>query len=256
MRKTLEDEHRCLYNVQRDMENAPKGRQLSVDKSSAHVCCSCQMFESDGIPCRHMLAYFTTMQIRKLPEQYILRRWTQSAKAGRVRENLVGGLKEICDTALVVRRSKIFKRASNVIEDAVLTEAGTAIMDEALEFAEKKLAALKIGSNDGDGDGDAEGSAIDVTTLASQHSCKEPLPVRSKGCGKRMMGGKEKAVKKAVKKARRCNGCGLTGQSHDKRNCPKLLGLSSQDVRFDDDDDDDDDNDDGDDDDSIYSNDD
>ncbi|GAB2276607.1 hypothetical protein Dimus_011324 [Dionaea muscipula] len=53
------------------------------------------------------------------------------------------------------------------------------------------------------------------------HGIKEPLPVRAKGCGKRMKGGKEKTVKKA----RRCHGCGLTGQSHDKRNCPALVNV-------------------------------
>ncbi|KAI8568306.1 hypothetical protein RHMOL_Rhmol02G0188100 [Rhododendron molle] len=56
--------------------------------------------------------------------------------------------------------------------------------------------------------------------------------VRAKGCGKRLQGGKERAVNK---KSRKCNGCGLTGQSHDKRNCPKLLNISSQDVDDEDD---------------------
>ncbi|KAF7137311.1 hypothetical protein RHSIM_Rhsim07G0205700 [Rhododendron simsii] len=56
------------------------------------------------------------------------------------------------------------------------------------------------------------------------------------GCGKRLKGGKEKAVKAL----RKCHGCGLTGQSHDKRNCPKLLNMSSQDVRLNDEDDDED----------------
>ncbi|GAB2278431.1 hypothetical protein Dimus_013115, partial [Dionaea muscipula] len=53
---------------------------------------------------------------------------------------------------------------------------------------------------------------------------KEPLQVREKGCGKRLKGGKEKAIKKP----RRCTGCGLTGQSHDKRNCPTLVNFSSR----------------------------
>ncbi|GAB2289825.1 hypothetical protein Dimus_024130, partial [Dionaea muscipula] len=51
------------------------------------------------------------------------------------------------------------------------------------------------------------------------HGIKESLLVRAKGCGKRMKGGKEKTIKKA----RHCHGCGLTGQSHDKRNCPALV---------------------------------
>jgi len=215
--KKLEDEHRCLYIVQRDMENAPKGHEVSVDKSSNNVSCSCKMFESDGIPCRHMVAYFFFMQIRRLPDQYILQRWTKSTKASSVREDLCEGVKEICDTSLLVRRSKLFQRSSNVIDEAVLTEDGTEIVEEALESAEKKP-TMKREREDG------EGSAIKLTfPLGSQHSFKEPLPARGKGCGKKLKGGKEKSVKKS----RRCNRCGLTGQSHDKRNCPTLLNMSS-----------------------------
>ncbi|GAB2288467.1 hypothetical protein Dimus_022799 [Dionaea muscipula] len=68
-----------------------------------------------------------------------------------------------------------------------------------------------------------EESSIQVPVV-HDYGVKEPLQVRAKGCGKRLKGGKEKAIKKA----RRCNGCGLIGQSHDKRNCPQLLNISSQ----------------------------
>lgn len=142
---TFEDEHRRLYNVKRDVDGGPKGREVSVDKSSNYVTCSCKMFETDGIACRHIFAYFNFMHIRKLPDNYILKRWTKSAKAGRVRHDLGGGSsKEICDTSVLMRRSKLFLRSSNVIDDAVLTEEGTEIYNEALDFAEKKLATLKI----------------------------------------------------------------------------------------------------------------
>ncbi|GAB2297912.1 hypothetical protein Dimus_031997 [Dionaea muscipula] len=55
--------------------------------------------------------------------------------------------------------------------------------------------------------------------ISQEVTLKEPLQVRAKGCGKRLKGGKEKGIKKP----RRCTGCGLSGQSHDKRNYPKLL---------------------------------
>ncbi|GAB2276664.1 hypothetical protein Dimus_011381 [Dionaea muscipula] len=78
-----------------------------------------------------------------------------------------------------------------------------------------------------------EGSFIQVPII-HDYGVKEPLQVRAKGCGKRLKGGKEKAIKKV--KARRCNGCGLIGQSHDKRNCPQLLNISSQSAMFNDED--------------------
>ncbi|XP_058181190.1 protein FAR1-RELATED SEQUENCE 5-like [Rhododendron vialii] len=68
---THEDEHRCVWEVQREEMEAARGRKVSVDKLSNHVTCSCKMFEFDGIPCRHMLACLFRMQIRELPTKYI-----------------------------------------------------------------------------------------------------------------------------------------------------------------------------------------
>ncbi|KAF7142258.1 hypothetical protein RHSIM_Rhsim05G0121500 [Rhododendron simsii] len=218
---THEDEHRYLYNVERVKVSGSRVRQILVEKSSKHASCSCKMFESDGIPCRHLLAFFSRMQVIDLPNEYILRRWTKSAKAMRVVDDLGGSNKEICDTSLLERRNNLFQRASNVIDDAVLTEDGTQILEEALCSVQKKLCSMNLSCKDG------KVSAIQVS-IPHEQSFKEPLKVRAKGCGKRLKGGKEKAVKKS----RRCNGCGLTGQSHDKRNCPKLQNLSSQDVRM------------------------
>lgn len=43
----------------------------------------------------------------------------------RVIDDLGGGVKEICNTSLYVRRNSLFQLASNVINDAVLTEDET-----------------------------------------------------------------------------------------------------------------------------------
>ncbi|GAB2292426.1 hypothetical protein Dimus_026667, partial [Dionaea muscipula] len=167
--------------------------------------------ESDGIPCRHMLAYFIRLQMEDLPNKYILPRWMNFAKAMRVRDNLGSGMNEVYNSSLLERRFKLFKLASNVIDDAIVNEEATQLVEDVLRSTQKKVHAIR-----GVGDG-GEGSAMKVPQV-HDHGIKEPLPVRAKGCGRRMKGGKEKTIKKA----RRCHGCGLTGQSHDKRNCPSL----------------------------------
>ncbi|KAF7148204.1 hypothetical protein RHSIM_Rhsim03G0080800 [Rhododendron simsii] len=226
---TNEDDDRVVYAVHRIKGSGSRVREVVVDKSSNHVRCSCKMFEYAGIPCRHMLAYFSRMQIDDLPNEYILRRWTKSAKAMRVRDDLGSGMKEICDTSLLERRNRLFQLATTLIDEAVLTEDTTEFVEELLSSGQKKLCDMKKISEAG------EQSAIQVS-MSCEIGLKEPFQVRAKGCGKRLKGGKEKAAKKA----RRCHGCGLTGQSHDKRNCPKLLSTSSQNARFNDEDEDDD----------------
>ncbi|XP_058183427.1 protein FAR1-RELATED SEQUENCE 9-like isoform X1 [Rhododendron vialii] len=227
-----ENEHWCLWNVQREETEGARTHEISVDKSSNCVSCSCKMFEFDGIPCRHLLAYLFRMQIRELPSEYILHRWTKTAKTGRVMDDLGSGVKEICNSSLLVRRQGLFQLACTVIDDAVLDEEESEVVQEALDSSQKKIALMRSSRQDG------STSRIQVpSSLGSQHNLKEPLQVRAKGCGKRLKEGKEKAIKKV----RKCNGCGLTGQSHDKRNCPKLMNMCSQDVRLSDDEDDEED---------------
>ncbi|XP_058202897.1 protein FAR1-RELATED SEQUENCE 5-like [Rhododendron vialii] len=224
---TNEDEQRVVYAIYRIKESGSRVREVVVDKSSNHVRCSCQMFECAGSPCRHMLAYFSRMQTEDLLNEYILRRWTKSAKAMPVRDELGSGMKEICDTSLLERRNRLFQLAPTSIDEAVVTKDGTQYVEELLSSGQKKLCDMKKVSQDD------EGSAIQVSIICD-HGLKEPLQVRAKGCGK-LKGGKEKAAKKA----RHCHGCGLTGQSHDKRNCQKLLSTSSQNARLNDEDDND-----------------
>ncbi|KAF7142351.1 hypothetical protein RHSIM_Rhsim05G0139200 [Rhododendron simsii] len=218
---TNEDDDRVVYAVHRIKGSGSRVREVVVDKTSNHVRCCCKMFECAGIPCRHMLAYFSRMQIDDLPNEYILRRWTKSVKAMRVRDDLGSGMKEICDTSLLERRNRLFQLATTLIDEAVLTEDTTEFVKELLSSGQKKLCDMKKISEAG------EQSAIQVS-MSCEIGLKEPFQVRAKGCGKRLKGGKEKVAKKA----RRCHGCGLTGQSHDKRNCPKLLSTASSLANF------------------------
>ncbi|KAF7135397.1 hypothetical protein RHSIM_Rhsim08G0139400 [Rhododendron simsii] len=117
-----------------------------------------------------------TMQIRELPTEYILQRWTKIAKAGRVMDDLGSGVKEICNSSVLVRRQGLFQLACTVIDDAVLDEEESEVVREALESSQKKIALMRSSRKDG-----------------------------STSRGK----------EKAVKKRRKCNGCGLTGSSQD-----------------------------------------
>ncbi|XP_058216504.1 protein FAR1-RELATED SEQUENCE 12-like [Rhododendron vialii] len=174
---TNEDEHWVMYVVNRIKGSGSRVREVVVDKSSNHVSCSCKMFECAGIPCWHMLAYFCRMQMEDLPNEYILRRWTKSAKAMRVRDDLGSGMKEICDTSLLDRRYRLFQLASTLIDEAMVIEDGTEFVVELLSSGHKKMCDMKKVSQDG------ERSAIQVPNIRD-HCLKEPLQVRANGCGK------------------------------------------------------------------------
>ena len=49
---------------------------VSVDRDKMQFECECSKFEKDGILCCHILRLFTQFDIVKIPEEYILPRWT------------------------------------------------------------------------------------------------------------------------------------------------------------------------------------
>ena len=55
---------------------------VTLNGSNLNVICSCQMFEFEGVLCRHVLKVFQLVNIRDIPSCYILHRWTKNAKYG------------------------------------------------------------------------------------------------------------------------------------------------------------------------------
>ncbi|KAG2601396.1 hypothetical protein PVAP13_5KG589307 [Panicum virgatum] len=51
------------------------------------VTCSCQQFDRIGILCGHALKVLDLMNIKSVPPQYVLKRWTREARSGTVQDN-------------------------------------------------------------------------------------------------------------------------------------------------------------------------
>ena len=149
-------------------------------------------------------------QFTYLPNQYILKRWTKSARCDKVIGD--GGLEiEDCfQNSIFMRRTILFQLASNVIDKAVISEEVSKILMDDFENSLQKIKSVV--SHDP--------KAMKKNKCTNQHVLNDPLVVRAKGCGKRLKRRKEKA--RAKDKNIRCHGCGKIGQSHDKRNCPML----------------------------------
>lgn len=55
-------------------------RTLVFDTATLEIKCSCKKFESTGILCSHALLILVSENVHKIPERYILTRWTTNAK--------------------------------------------------------------------------------------------------------------------------------------------------------------------------------
>lgn len=75
----VEDGVVSKYNVAKD-EDVETTCSVIYDSPAKRTSCSCCKFETSGILCRHILRVFLTVDVRSLPEYYILKRWTKDAK--------------------------------------------------------------------------------------------------------------------------------------------------------------------------------
>ncbi|XP_062108481.1 protein FAR1-RELATED SEQUENCE 7-like isoform X2 [Humulus lupulus] len=55
---------------------------VTFSASNLNVSCSCEMFEFEGVLCRHILRVFQILDVREIPSRYILHRWTRNAEYG------------------------------------------------------------------------------------------------------------------------------------------------------------------------------
>ncbi|XP_074576084.1 protein FAR1-RELATED SEQUENCE 5-like [Curcuma longa] len=216
-----------VYHVMRFQScSSSKPRVLTHDNHRDYISCSCKKFEFDGIPCRHMLAFFRVNQVFHLPDKYILKRWTQHAKVGAIYDLGEHNFIDDPEKLLMSRHSKLSYKASVLVDDASLTDEGTNFLDEQFDCIYKKIQEMNNGKKCDHGS--QRNKSTDGTPVVS-----DPSLVRTKGCGKRLKSSKEKAVAKS----RLCHGCGHRGVSHDKRNCPLLQqGSSIDDHNINDDD--------------------
>lgn len=208
----------CVFKVIRKNIDTCKFREVIYEKYSNFASCSCRKFESEGLPCRHVLSYLIKIQdIDELPIQYILKRWTKSARHGTVFDS--HGIEIHDNKALLERRTKLLQHATGAIDKAMVSDMASQLFMESIDnFFEniKTLAGNESGQN---------AIVLEAKSGSIQHTFNEPNQVRAKGCGRRLKKGKEKKkVKVKDNQGRQCHGCGLFGQSHDKRNCPTLHG--------------------------------
>ncbi|KAL5219565.1 hypothetical protein ABZP36_020249 [Zizania latifolia] len=70
----------AVYSVTK--EDSEATCRVRYDNSGDRAKCSCCKFESCGILCRHILRVFLALDVRTIPDVYILKRWTKEAKNG------------------------------------------------------------------------------------------------------------------------------------------------------------------------------
>ncbi|CAN6458526.1 unnamed protein product [Victoria cruziana] len=183
---------------------------VKMEISTMRVSCSCQMFECSGILCRHVLIVFVQRSIIILPPQYILKRFTRSARSGAVADECHTDCRSDFQESTSLRYNDLFHRVIKFAEDGGASADTHQMVLQALEKACGEIARIRDnatierGKKGARQENNTEMEVDDLMNQLTSHDIRQAKP---------------------QKKLRHCNIC--KANNHDKRNCPALRATSA-----------------------------
>ncbi|XP_062014141.1 protein FAR1-RELATED SEQUENCE 5-like [Rosa rugosa] len=75
------DTNETVHTFELSQEGCNRISVVKLNSSDDTITCSCKMFESMGLLCRHALRVLNVRNFTKIPPQYILKRWKKDAKS-------------------------------------------------------------------------------------------------------------------------------------------------------------------------------
>ncbi|XP_010277381.1 PREDICTED: protein FAR1-RELATED SEQUENCE 12-like isoform X2 [Nelumbo nucifera] len=184
----------------------------SVDNSTS---CSCQMFESEGMLCRHILKVFQMVNVFKIPPQYILKRWTMSARYVSFNDEVGGGSK-IPTTVNVWTLKETAKKFVEIGATCTeRTKAAISILQEGMERLSHINIPISAVGCSSSFQGENANEQHDTIRLST--TMCDPSPVKATGS---VASSKDKSgTEHGQKKKRKCRTCGET--KHHTHLCSK-----------------------------------
>ncbi|XP_074313047.1 protein FAR1-RELATED SEQUENCE 5-like [Silene latifolia] len=173
-----------------DVEDAilPTTYTVAFNPTTFDAKYSCKMFERKGYICKHIIWILSGKGVRKIPEQYLLSRWTKNTKKMPlydVHGQLIGDFD-----------------SSDAFRQKFKPDPETMTKQQELEM----LLGVKCSD--------------EVHILP-------PVKSKNKGSGKRLTSKKQMSIEKAQKPKKFCNNCKQMAH-HDKRNCPNPAAETSE----------------------------
>ncbi|XP_057247363.1 protein FAR-RED IMPAIRED RESPONSE 1-like [Beta vulgaris subsp. vulgaris] len=136
----------AIFNLDND-SSIDTEYQVFGDASTKTVSCSCRIFERLGILCAHALKVLDVMNIKLIPEKYILKRWTREARSGVVQDRCGRIVLEdprleatLRYRALCRKFLKVACQAYSFVEVSSLVDNG---LDNIIVEVNKKLSSMK-----------------------------------------------------------------------------------------------------------------
>ncbi|XP_020110765.1 protein FAR1-RELATED SEQUENCE 5-like isoform X2 [Ananas comosus] len=110
-----------------------------LDTSTLEVTCSCKKFETMGLLCSHALKAFSVKNVDRIPERYILKRWTKDVRRGVYRFKQDESLPLEYTESERTFRNRAMRFAYNLVMKSQGHEESRKIFWDILESGEKAL---------------------------------------------------------------------------------------------------------------------
>ncbi|XP_074299164.1 protein FAR-RED IMPAIRED RESPONSE 1-like [Silene latifolia] len=192
------------------------------------LSCSCKKFERHGLLCRHALYVLKEQGFEKIPNHFLLSRWSKLALYQPLCGNLPETLNEDC-SALEVQKIKLGEPMVRIILCVTIANEEAECIDELMDllksFKDKMILEISPSECSSGVTGEKtrnknkELEMLLGTKIPTEVTVLNPIQSKTKGSGKRLVSQKDKAVQEHKKAPRKCNACGELG-FHDSRNCP------------------------------------
>ncbi|XP_021764720.1 protein FAR-RED IMPAIRED RESPONSE 1-like [Chenopodium quinoa] len=212
----------CGVSVIVDHEKR-KNFDVNFDLATYESSCTCRMFESQGVLCRHILFVMKGKSIREIPDSYILYRWRKdvlkkasvidvalddASKYDKKKQLFSDVLSKLFSCVSLTDQSEddLFNliRTLSSFEEQMISKNNPENAPSSKEVKDADIQVL-VGSNE-----------VDVNVLPPNRCLNKGYSRSSK----RLKSAKEIATEEKSKKGRTCRACGQSGVSHDSRNCP------------------------------------
>lgn len=120
---------------------------VKLNSSDNTVTCSCKMFESMGLLCRHALRVLNVRNVTKIPPQYVLKRWKKDAKSEIGAQEHGALLQQKDKPSIALRRNNMIRKVYDILSTAALTEKGCKIAMEKLKEMKELIEKDEAESN-------------------------------------------------------------------------------------------------------------
>ncbi|KAK9162259.1 hypothetical protein Syun_003161 [Stephania yunnanensis] len=229
-RKVEEEGPLSQYLVGKYRDKDDNMRIVTFNPSDTSASCSCQMFESEGMLCRHVLKVFQVMDVFEIPPHCILKRWTMS---DRYIDTSSDDVSVSSHDVNAINTWTLKDKLKQFVELGETSNERISIAINILQEGMKKISLIaaptvvmpaeNLGCNSSRGEGVDEQSA-NIWTM--DLNITAPDPHRVKLNGRPVSPGMKLGMDQGSKKKRTCGTCKETG--HYTRTCPNAPADYSQ----------------------------